>query len=274
MNKYMNNKKDLYNELKTNATQYEYLHHFTQIENFQKIIEQQCLLLNRIDRVTDKNENIMLPNLWKKKVFIGCFTHSNKGKKEFWEVYAKNNGVRISFPNHLLNKNNFTIISENNYQFKKRSKSNWSHIDYEQDDKNWGYFDILKNDIFYNNVHNWHNYENCGNALVKNYTFNDHYDWEEETRLRIALAPLGLENQLNEETNKLNVTLPDFNKIYLKLNKKILENIFISVPANANEQFIIKVARILSSTKNTKNCRIFKLYENGDLVEWNNTAYI
>ena len=79
------NKRDIYSELKNKAEKHIYLHHFTALENFYKIISGQKLLLNRLDRVEDKTENAFLPDLWGNKVFAGCFTHSEEGKKRFWD---------------------------------------------------------------------------------------------------------------------------------------------------------------------------------------------
>lgn len=171
----MSQSEDIYHKLSEDALVYDYLHHFTSIDCFKLIIEGQRLLLNRIDNVKDENENKFLPYLWNTKVFVGCFTHSNKGKKKFWDEYAHNNGVRISFQNSLLNEENLQITSANNHVFEKRVKTNLNHREYNKD-CDWGYFDISKVDILYINPSDSLNWINCGNGLVKNYGTNDSYD--------------------------------------------------------------------------------------------------
>ena len=261
----MDREESLYFRMTQKAQQYDYLHHFTALDKFEKIIAGQKLLLNRLDKVEDKSENKFLPELWRTKVFVGCFTHSKEGKRKFWEEYAHGNGVRLSFPNSLMIMGNYKIISANDYCFPKRKQTNIHHSKYEHDE-DWAYFDISKVDILYLNQKDAEEWKGCGNGLVKNYVTGDIYDWEEETRIRVAMDPIGWENRLNRE-KRYEIVTPPFDKIFLEMNENILQNMFVSVPDNSTNEFVLNIRAILRLCEHTTNCKIYKLTPQGELYD-------
>ncbi len=250
---------DIYPLMIEKAQKHEYLHHFTGLDKFELIISGQKLLLNRLDRVEDKTENEMLPDLWNRKVFVACFTHSNKGKHRFWNEYAKGNGVRISFKNDILTSEHFKLISQGKNIFTKRTKTDINYKSYNKFD-DWGYFDISKVDIQYCDQSEIHQWQDKGNGLVK----EEKYSWEEETRIRVAMDPLGWENILNN-SNKFEVVRPFFETLYMQLSEAMLKSMYISVPEHASEEFILKVKSILGACEHTNNCPIYRLCENGEI---------
>lgn len=254
-------KMDLYAKLKDKADNYKYLHHFTSIENFERIISDQKLLLNRLDRVKDKNENAFLPNLWNCKVFACCFTHSEEGKERFWNEYAKKNGVRISFPNSLMIEENYKIVSPNGYIFSKKNKTDVKHKQYERD-TDWACYDISKVDIRYVNNNELVEWKDCSNALVKEASYN----WEEETRIRVAMDTRGMGTVLNHE-NIFEVVTAPFEIVFLEMSEKILSKIFVSVPDYATDDFIFYVRKILRKCNYTANCKIYRLTPSGTIYE-------
>lgn len=52
------------------------------------------------------------------------------------------------------------------------------------------------------------------------------WEMEAETRLRVALRPVGSENVLDEKTNKFNQPKPDFKHVYIRL--PIIKSISLS----------------------------------------------
>lgn len=250
----MGNYHDPYLSLRKNAEQHNNLYHFTNMESFEKIIMGGALKLNRLDQMDDKGENEYLVEFWKNKVFACCFTHSSKGKARFWEEYAENDGVRIEFPNQLLLPENYQVISENGYCFPKvvRTIPQNKRYDCYED---WGVYDISKVDMYYLHPLERENWQDRGNGLVKNCLADTSYDWEEETRIRIAMRPLGWEEIL-DKTNEFLPMIPFFKSVYIKLGSDVLRSIGISVRKIEDVQ---PVRRILSMNPATRNCKIHLL---------------
>lgn len=245
----------LYKELSEKAAKHTSLYHFTSLECLELIIMGGKMMLRRLDEMSDKSENDFLPQFWKKKVFACCFTHSTEGKPDFWAEYAKNNGVRIEFPNDLLNPENYHVVSENNYCFPKISKTTPSHKSYAHEE-DWGIYDISKVDVKYLCSEERDIWNECSNGLIKNCVADSSYNWEEETRIRISMRPIGWEDTQQKENR---FATPLFKRVFIEFDDIILRNICVSVPYDADAQFICQVHKILSMNPVTKNCVIKRL---------------
>lgn len=245
----------LYKELSESASKYACLYHFTSLECLELIIMGGKMMLRRLDEMADKSESDFLPQFWKRKVFACCFTHSTEDKPGFWSEYAKNNGVRIEFPNDLLNPENYRVVSENNYCFPKISRTTPSHKSYTSE-KDWGIYDISKVDVKYLSSEERDIWNKCSNGLIKNCVADSSYDWEEETRIRIAMRPVGWEDTQQKENR---FASPLFTRVFIEFDDIILRNICVSVPHDADAQFICHVHKILSMNPATKNCVINRL---------------
>lgn len=57
------------------ANQHPVVHQYTTFEALDKIINNKSLRLTRIDLLNDTVENKHMLELWKKKVYVSCFTH-------------------------------------------------------------------------------------------------------------------------------------------------------------------------------------------------------
>ena len=243
-----------------------YLHHYTSLDKFKLIISGEQFLLNRLDQVSDKAENAFLPEFWRDKIFVCCFTHSTTDKERFWSEYAKGNGVRISLPNEVIIPENFQILSECGHCFQPRARTEPTHKGYSCA-KDWGWYDISKLDIEYISPNDTPNWVDRGNALIKNCYEERKYDWEEETRIRVALAPIGWEQKRGKGEITFNTVRPWFTKIYMKMSPKILRELLISVPEDATEEFINEVRQILKICKHTENCKIYRLIQRNNETE-------
>lgn len=248
---------DPYFRLTESAEQHKYLYHFTNMDAFEKIIADGRLRLTRLDKMMDKGENEFLSEFWKNKVFACCFTHSKEGKKRFWEEYAKNDGVRIEFPNHLLTQKNYRVVSKADYSFPKIERSDPKHKLYERD-VDWGVYDISKVDVLYLGPEGREKWRGRSNGLAKNCFEETYYDWEEETRIRIAMRPVGWEEIL-DKTNEFVPVTPSFEEIFIELSNTIWRNISVAIPSNADERFVCKVKAILATNPMIKECTIHRL---------------
>lgn len=259
---------DMYTKLVQEAEKHATLHHFTRIENFDKIISSSSLLLRRLDQMEDKSENEYLPGLWKSKVFAACFTHSNEGKARFWKEYAGGNGVRLSFPNHLLTSETCELVSRTGYKYPKRKRTDIEHKTYEADE-DWSYYDISKIDIVYIDPSESERWKGRSNGLAKNCGINgeEHarYNWEEETRIRVAMDPLGWENKLNK-ANKFVVVTPPFDSVFLRLNEVVLKHMYVSVREGTPAETIKSAQKILAKNEHTSKCVVYILKDNGNLI--------
>ena len=248
---------DPYFRLTESAEQHKYLYHYTNMDAFEKIVRGGKLKLKRLDKMEDKGENEFLSKFWQNKVFACCFTHSEEGKERFWREYAKNDGVRIEFPNHLLIRENYRIVSENGYEFPKITRTDPGHKLYNSDE-DWGLYDVSKVDILYLSAEERESWRGKSNGLAKNSFAESSYDWEEETRIRIAMRPVGWEERL-DKTNNFVPMQPFFDEMYIELNVAILCNISVSIPSAADDQFVCKVKNILAKNPMTKDCAINRL---------------
>lgn len=247
--------KDLYRKLTENAKQHEFLYHFTSLDCLQLIVRSGKMMLRRLDQMADKGEDEFLPTFWKKKVFACCFTHSSEGKADFWTEYAKGNGVRLEFPNALLIPEKYQVVSEHNYRFSTIAKTTPGHKTYNHDE-DWGVYDISKVDVKYLSSNERDAWTGYSNGLIKNCIANKSYDWEEETRIRISLRPVGWEDTREVENR---FASPTFTKVFIEFSEDILRHISISVPANADGSFIRQVEKIMAMNPATRDCIINRL---------------
>ena len=249
---------DIYFELSDYAKQHCFLHHFTSLQTLRLIITSEQFLLNRLDKVSDKSENAYLPNFWRGKIFVSCFTHSNECKERFWAEYAKGNGVRISIPNDLLVPENYEIVSPCGYVFPKRDHTDTAHKTYNCV-KDWAYYDISKVDVQYIDPRTAPSWKNHGNGLIKNCLEDIRFDWEEETRIRVAMAPIGWESVRGKNRIDFETVTPWFDHIYIKLKPSVLKKIVITVPENTSIEFLKDVRNTLRLSPHTEKCKIYIL---------------
>lgn len=91
---------------------------------------------------------------------------------------------------------------------------------------------MSKIDIVYIDPLESERWKGHSNGLAKNCGINGEesawYNWEEETRIRVAMDPLGWENKL-DKANKFVVVTPPFDSVSLKLNTVVLKHMDVSV---------------------------------------------
>ena len=225
--------KDLYLELSEKAQSHSLLHHYTSIQTLKIILENSSLRLNRLDLVNDSDENKRITSLWNRKVFASCFTNTLTNEDYFWDNYGN---VRISFPPSGLS---FNVYADSqlktplkNFINDYNGHSVIEHTSY-SNISDWCVYNTCLADMFYTDILEEHTHEdgcesNAG-LIKKKCGYNNkngkitNWEIESETRIRVAVRPIGLEFYRNHQTNSFEYYLPDFNKLYIPLPSKIAE---------------------------------------------------
>ena len=218
---------DLYLELVKKAKLHKELYHYTKIETLDKILANNSLLINHLSSVNDPEENKRITSIWHNKIFVSCFTHTLSNSDYFYKNYGK---VRIVLNNDLLTENVYADsslkIKLSNFHKDFSSTSSITHKSYEAFD-DWCLFDSSFADVYYTNDLEKHkaldNHEsNAGLIKLKSGINNLGVpsDWskEEESRLRIAVRPIGWEY----DTASKSYPSPPFSKLFFSIKNKIL----------------------------------------------------
>lgn len=253
---------DLYCKLTKAAYDYNCLHHYTTINALEAILRNRSIRLSRIDVVNDPVENKRINTIWKNRIFVACFTHDINENDMFWNGYAKRDkGVKITF-NKVFN--NIDLYGDEKCERVRISKIERANTEYMKfnDVSDWGYYDITLADVeytddlskymvlneeLYNEFNNCINinqskfYESVYDGLIK----ENMYRLESETRLRVAVKPIGFEYM--RENNQLIKVDPSFEYIYMKLDDDLINNIIITLNPWSSELFTIKMHELLRS---------------------------
>lgn len=191
-----------------------------------------------------------------------------------WKEYGSGvEGVRISFINKF--EENIELYENatcTKHKFTKIERSNIYHTTY-QSASDWGLYNLEIADIEYVDcladyvyMDEWlfNNFNDCKNidpsqlirplnpGLIKERIWSK----EKETRIRVALRPIGLENTRNQIIEK-----PIFECIYMRLHKTVLNNIRITMNPWINEEYYDKLVSIITQDGLSKD-----ILENSSLI--------
>lgn len=232
----MNKPMDIYNECVEKANLHKNLYHYTNPDALEAILKNHSLRLGCIDSVNDSDENKRITSLWNAKVYVLCFTYELENLPYFFKNYGK---IRLEFATEDIKFDKIYSEPELINFFKDFSndlggQTNGSHKSYGYV-KDWCIYDKILADVYYTDCFNKHiaknGYElNAGLIKQKSGLDNDgksrNWEMEAETRLRVALRPVGSENVLDEKTNKFYQPKPDFKHVYIRL--PIIKSISLS----------------------------------------------
>jgi len=225
------------------AKSHKRLFHYTTFEALNSIISNKSLLLKRIDKLNDAVENERLLDLWKKKVFVSCFTYRDYESYFFWQSYAKGSheGVMLSFDSSLMN--NMTIHPDAKCQEPELNK-------YDRTDDSiefsslinsyaWGIYDKSLVDIMYIprniKIHNNDNFQG-------RFKYAE-WDMELETRIRISVRPRCFEARTVK--TEIEYLTPENEYIFAKLSNDCIEAMSITLSPFANQELNKKVNELL-----------------------------
>lgn len=218
---------DVYKKMVDSAMKNKYIYHYTSKKALERILENNSLRLTRLDLVNDPEENKRITSIWNKKVFVACFTTTLNNEEYFVNHYAKE-GVRIVFKTECIVKAQLFYDDSCKNAISHFSKSNLHHKSYKET-SDWVIFDNSLLDIFYTDDISQFNssYGESNAGVIKNKIGIDingmsrNWEIENETRLRVALRPLGLENDYNHQKKTYEQPFPPFKYIYMDISKCI-----------------------------------------------------
>lgn len=243
---------DKYIELTESAKKHKSVYHYTSLDALKCILDNQSLRLSRIDTVNDSKENDRIKSLWNAKVFLLCFTHEDNNSEYFYKEYGE---IRLEFKreNIVIDKLYYESELKNSFtsfdNYVRRSQIN--HKSYENK-ADWCVYDISIADIYYTDDLNSHistdGFESNAGLIKAKKGVDDcgnerNWNLEAETRIRVALRPIGQENILDRKTNEFYCPVPKFECIYMRL--PIITKISISPYISEDEK-----NRIIKTLKN------------------------
>jgi len=243
----------LYEELCTKSKNHKSISHYTNLDSLEKIIMNRSFRLTLLSEVNDKFEDKRIPDLWKGKIYVSCFTNRIRESVMFWEMYTRKGkkeqeeGVMITLNNKFSE--NIEIYGDEKCEknkFGKIEKSNINHKSYDNID-DWGYYDISFADIEYTNNFSDYVDKTLGHlfgGLVKGIE----WDCEEETRIRVALKPIGKENVRISNSINMYKPKPNFEYIYFKLTDDMLNGIQITLNPWSTVEFRERVEKIMKES--------------------------
>lgn len=222
-----------YLESVNKAKKYRYLYHFTSFDNLKKIIANQALRLSRITELNDPIEAERVTSVWRDKCFILSFTNTLENCDYFWREYAPNNGVCIVFNNENIRPDICIYQDEKLENAMPSIQVNRTRYDRYDRISDWRIRYVTKADVIYVDNIEEYVYENgreISAGLIKSKKGKNDtniikpWEIERETRIRVAVRPIGFEYVNNE--GRIEAPTPPFQYIYMRLPK--VERIIVS----------------------------------------------
>ena len=217
----------------SNANSHLIISQYTDLYALKKIIGNKCLRFTRVDELNDLIENQNMHDLWKKKVYVSCFTYREHESYFFWSTYCKCKpyGVMISFQANTLQKLSYypdEKCQEMSLDECQRTIPNSPFSENVSADT-WGIYDYSCIDIAYIprniNVEEIEHFQ----GRIKYHE----WDMECETRLRVAIRPKRLE--IKHQRGEHDIYLRPSNEyLYAKLTPECLETMTITLSPFGN----------------------------------------
>lgn len=234
-----------YESAVANASRHRYIHQYTTYAALEKIISNKTLRLSRIDHPNDRVENDRLVDLWKKKVYVSCFTHREHESFFFWNTYAKGcrDGIMISFLTGDLQE--LSIYPDEKCEEAPLEKCNKSdlNLDFSPaiDASSWGVFDYSVLDVVYCP----RNVELSTLDHFQGRVKYSEWDMESETRIRVAIRPKCLEVCI--DNGKAMYLTPENDYVYAKLPEVCMESMIITLSPYAEKTLKRQVEELLNN---------------------------
>ena len=220
-------KKYSYENATNNAQNHAIISQYTDLCTLKKIIDNRCLRFTRVDALNDLVENQNMHDLWKKKVYVSCFTYREHESYFFWSTYCKCKpcGVMISFQANTLKKLSFypdEKCQEIPLLECKKTIHNSPFSENVSADT-WGIYDYSCVDIAY--IPRCMKFDEIEHfqGRIKYHE----WDMESETRLRVAIRPKGFESKLVKK--QFHYLRPCNKYLYAKLPLECLETMTITL---------------------------------------------
>ena len=233
-----------YQEAVDNAKKHQVVSQYTDLCALKAIINNKSLRLSRVDKLNDFLENQNMHDLWKKKVYVSCFTYRERESLFFWNTYAKCKpcGIIISFQTKHLQ--NLSIHNDDKCQELPLEECKQcipqATFDENVSSEHWGVFDYSCLDVMYiprnENPQEMEHFQ----GRIK---FHE-WDMECETRLRVAIRPKCLEFK-KASIGEDKYHRPSNKYLYAKLTPECLETMTITLSPFSNESLKKEVEKLL-----------------------------
>lgn len=262
---------DIYVSGKESAKKHSKISHYTSFEALKCILENKSLRITRLDMLNDAYENKRTDEVWKEKIFTTSFTYRKTESYMFWSLYAKDNGVMLTFDNEFFYNHNFDIYAD--------AACTIPFLKYENSETNYkrniDYFDWLLRDMTYADVTYTSDFkefkivdtdlkrvfEGC-KIIGKNNDFTYslfpgllkgiEWDSEQEVRLRVALSYRGMSNSPSTGSPST-----PFNYVYIPI-ADALKTLFITMNPWHCDCFEKNLSDLLKENQLTANCKILE----------------
>jgi hypothetical protein len=218
---------------------------YTDLYALKKIIGNKCLRFTRVDELNDLVENQNMHDLWKKKVYVSCFTYREHESYFFWSTYCKCKpcGVMISFQANTLQKLSFYPNEKCHGMPLDECRQTIQNSPFSENVSadTWGIYDYscidiayISRDIKFDEIEHFQ-------GRIKYYE----WDLECETRLRVAIRPKCLEVKWQGGNNDIYLR-PDNKYLYAKIPLECLETMTITLSPFCNVSLREEVEKLLS----------------------------
>lgn len=240
----MNNSYYSYQEAAERGKSHKRLYQYTDIKALEKILTNCSLRCTRADKLNDVKENEKIIDIWKKKIYVSCFTHRDYESYFFWKTYALKKeenitieeaikkGIMLSFEVSTLTDLEVYSDSECNSAPLSLCKMTDDSVNFDATVNTtfWGVFDYSFIDVSYVS-------RNDSLEQIDNFQGRVKYhewDMECETRLRIAIRSRGEEVQY--ENGVFSYYTPNEEYLYVKLSEECLKNMTITLSPFADNE--------------------------------------
>ena len=206
---------------------------YTDLYALKKIIGNKCLRFTRVDELNDLVENQNMHDLWKKKVYVSCFTYREHESYFFWSTYCKCNpcGVMISFQTNTLQKLSFYPDEQCKEIPLVKCQQTIQNSPFSENISadTWGIYDYSCVDIAYIPRDTDFKEIEHFQGRIKYHE----WDMECETRLRVAIRPKRLEIKWQGSDKDIYVR-PNNKYLYAQLPLECLETMTITLSPFGN----------------------------------------
>lgn len=233
----------LYEDAVERAKSHKRLFHYTTFNALKCIIDNKSLRLTRIDLLNDFVEDGKIVDLWKRKVFVSCFSFRERESYFFWRTYAKGSedGVILSIEREKLEEGHIFPDAKCEQEPLELCKKTDTRQQYSQniDAATWGVYDYSIVDITYIP----REYRVRDNESFQGRFKYAEWDMESETRIRVAIRPKCSEIVLGKKG--FEYRLPKEEYVYLRLSKECLQSMSITLSPFADEELESKVNQLI-----------------------------
>ncbi len=223
-----------YTTCSTAAQQHRIFRHYTSYDSLVSILKGQSLLLNRLDRMNDKFEDLHLADCFRGKFFATCFSHGREENIHMWMAY----GGKKSKDGYLNREEGVCLELKTLDAFKSITKL---HSPSQREKDYWCIYKIAVLDVIYTKcLHDFYaEFDPLDTGLSVQaprccgYVKPKIWANEKETRIICRIEPTDRNHRIHRfnpllRTDKTGVNcIPDFDRIFIDIPHENMKDISI-----------------------------------------------